>query len=192
MWRIRRRVPARVSDRQRQFPFRERSERLDRFFRRGIAATTLLVLVGLVGLTPTGRDALRRAASGTLRTGWAALGVPPSRDVIDADWAGRRRRDVASASATFRQVYDESSPSVQRLLRFAGMDRETALLRWGNYDKILVLPSAVFAPASCSRSTPMICSSVNLNRFIVRPLVGPDSSCTWRSFRGSRHSPWAK
>jgi hypothetical protein len=26
--------------------------------------------------------------------------------------------------------------------------------------------SAVFAPASCSRRTPMICSSVNLDRFI--------------------------
>jgi hypothetical protein len=30
--------------------------------------------------------------------------------------------------------------------------------------------SAVFAPASCSRKTAMICSSVNLIRFIVRPL----------------------
>src|SRR5947209_4076605 len=29
--------------------------------------------------------------------------------------------------------------------------------------------SAVFAPASCSRKTPRICSSVNLTRFIVRP-----------------------
>jgi len=31
--------------------------------------------------------------------------------------------------------------------------------------------SAVFAPASCSRKIEMICSSVNLIRFIVRPLV---------------------
>ena len=31
--------------------------------------------------------------------------------------------------------------------------------------------SPVFAPASCSRSTAMICSSVNLPRFIVRPSV---------------------
>jgi hypothetical protein len=31
--------------------------------------------------------------------------------------------------------------------------------------------SAVFAPASCSRRTAMICSSVNLIRFIVRPLI---------------------
>jgi hypothetical protein len=30
--------------------------------------------------------------------------------------------------------------------------------------------SAVFAPATCSRRTAMICSSVNLIRFIVHPL----------------------
>src|SRR5579883_696793 len=47
--------------------------------------------------------------------------------------------------------------------------------------------SAVDAPASCSRRTPMICSSVNRERFIVRPLSPrADSTQFWRSFRGSR------
>lgn len=32
----------------------------------------------------------------------------------------------------------------------------------------------------------MICSSVNLDRFIVRPLNWPDSTLRWQSFRGSR------
>jgi hypothetical protein len=35
----------------------------------------------------------------------------------------------------------------------------------------------------------MICSSVNLVRFIVRPLQGPDSNQSWRKIRGSGHSP---
>ncbi|MEQ5872686.1 hypothetical protein J4E08_22770, partial [Sagittula sp. NFXS13] len=35
-------------------------------------------------------------------------------------------------------------------------------------------------PASCSAKMPMICSSVNLVRFIVRPQVGPDSNRRWR------------
>ena len=35
-------------------------------------------------------------------------------------------------------------------------------------------------PASCSRNTAMICSSVNLTRFIVRPSLGPNSKSTWR------------
>jgi lysophospholipase L1-like esterase len=152
MRRIGRRASPGVVPEQRQFPFRERSERLDRLFRRGIVATTLLALVALVGLTPTGRYMSRRVGTWTLRAGWAALGVPPSRTALDAEWASRRHRDVASATATFHRVYDESSPAVKRLLDFAGMGRETALLRWGNYDKILVLPSAVFAPDDSGRS----------------------------------------
>jgi len=33
----------------------------------------------------------------------------------------------------------------------------------------------------------MICSSVNLDRFILSVLRWADSSYSWRSFRGSRH-----
>jgi ADP-ribosyl-[dinitrogen reductase] hydrolase len=33
----------------------------------------------------------------------------------------------------------------------------------------------------------MICSSVNLVRFIVRPLQGPDSNRSWRKIRGAGH-----
>ncbi|MEG4642267.1 hypothetical protein VB636_05485, partial [Paracoccus sp. APAP_BH8] len=45
--------------------------------------------------------------------------------------------------------------------------------------------SAHFAPASCSARMPMICSSVNLVRFIVRPQVGPDSNRIWRKNPGA-------
>ena len=45
--------------------------------------------------------------------------------------------------------------------------------------------SAVFAPASASFKIPMICSSVNLVRFIVRPLQGPDTNRSWSKIRGS-------
>ena len=48
--------------------------------------------------------------------------------------------------------------------------------------------SATVAPASLSRSTPMICSSLNLLRFISGPLsCGPDSSSPGRRNKGSRH-----
>jgi hypothetical protein len=47
----------------------------------------------------------------------------------------------------------------------------------------------VFAPASASFSTPMICSSVNLSLFISSVLPsGPDSNRDWRKIRGSRHA----
>lgn len=47
--------------------------------------------------------------------------------------------------------------------------------------------SGVFAPASASFSTPMICSSVNLVLFISSVLLsGPDPNRDWRKIRGSR------
>jgi len=39
--------------------------------------------------------------------------------------------------------------------------------------------SAVFAPASASFNTPIICSSVNRDRFIVRPFFRADSNPNW-------------
>src|ERR1700760_2516356 len=47
--------------------------------------------------------------------------------------------------------------------------------------------SAVFAPASCSFSTAMICSSVNLARFICPSFIRPDSNSAWRKFAGAGH-----
>ena len=48
--------------------------------------------------------------------------------------------------------------------------------------------SAHFAPASCSCRMPIICSSENLVRFIVCPLVRPESSSNWRKFLGAGQS----
>lgn len=137
---------------QRQFPFRDRVERLDRTFRRGIAAATLALLAALVAAAPTGRDAVRRLGFGVRLVTRRVAGLPTPREEIDADWAAWRARGVASASAYFRRAFDEAPPDVRRLLRFAGMGRDDALVRWGNYDQILVLPSAVFAPDDSGRS----------------------------------------
>jgi len=46
--------------------------------------------------------------------------------------------------------------------------------------------SAVDTPPSCSRNTPMICSSLNLDFLIVQLLLRPsDSTHFWISLRGS-------
>ena len=49
---------------------------------------------------------------------------------------------------------------------------------------------AFHAELSFGLGMPMICSSVNLVRFIVRPQVGPDSNRTWRKnpVAGHRHA----
>src|SRR6516165_1276936 len=42
--------------------------------------------------------------------------------------------------------------------------------------------SAVFTPASCSFNTAIICSSVNLARFICPSFFRPDSNSIWRKY----------
>ena len=54
----------------------------------------------------------------------------------------------AQLVATF-QEYD---PPRQRLLRFAGMDPDHVLLRWGNFDRTVMLPSTVFEADESGRS----------------------------------------
>src|SRR4051812_15033219 len=116
MWRlVRRPRRRRRADRQRQFGFLERTERLHRRFRRGIVALTLLALVGLVAASSAGREGVRRLASGTRRVAREVVGLPTPRGEIDADWAARRRRGIEQASATFGRVFDTAPPAVRRI-----------------------------------------------------------------------------
>ncbi|HWE39453.1 MAG TPA: SGNH/GDSL hydrolase family protein [Isosphaeraceae bacterium] len=130
--------------RQRLLPFGERAERLDRRFRRGIAAATALALVALVAGTATGRDLVLKLV---VRAKWAVQGVvglEPDRTDIDAEWARRRARDIAHTKDDFRVAVAEEASGVGRFLKVSGMDPDSALIRWANYDHTLVLSSRVF------------------------------------------------
>ncbi len=142
----------RAMARQRQFAFRDRMERLERRFRRAIVGLTVLALAGLVAGSPTGRYVVRRAVA---QARWALIGtvgLKPSRAEVEADWQVKRQRAIEQASATYREIFAEASPERKRLLRFAGLAPGAAVLRWGNYDKILVLPGTVFIPDDTGRS----------------------------------------
>src|SRR5258708_36560839 len=54
-------------------------------------------------------------------------------------------------------------------------------------DAVLAREIPVFAPASCSRSTPIICSSLDLARFLCPSVTRPDSNSAWRKFAVARH-----
>lgn len=130
--------------RQRLMPFLDRARRLDRAFRRGIAAATALATLGLVAGTATGRDLVLKAAT---RVKWAvqgAVGLEPARADIDAEWARRRARDIAHTRDDFRAAVAAEAPGVGRFLKLAGMDPDSGLIRWANYDHTLVLSSRVF------------------------------------------------
>ena len=54
--------------------------------------------------------------------------------------------------ARWTGTFAEYPPAMQRLLRFAGLDPEHALVRWGNFDRTVLLPSTVFEAEQSGRS----------------------------------------
>jgi GDSL-like Lipase/Acylhydrolase family len=50
------------------------------------------------------------------------------------------------------EIYDSTEPAYQALMRYAGLDPDYGLLRWGNYDQTLLLPSTVFEADEQGRS----------------------------------------
>src|SRR6202171_385046 len=85
-----------------------------------------------------------------------------------------------SSSSCFRRLASETSMPPYLAFQLYSVASETPCLR---------ARSAVFAPASCSRSTPIICSSLNLARFICPSFTRPDSNSAWRkvAVAGQRH-----
>ena len=71
---------------------------------------------------------------------WAVLGLvglSPGRAEIDADWHRKRLYDIEQTRAKLRSTYAEYDPPMRRLLDYAGLDPDHALLRWGNFDRTL-------------------------------------------------------
>ena len=131
--------------RQRLLPFRARGERVERVFRAMIVLATVLGLASLWMLIPKGRSAVLDAVE---KLRWAALrraGLEPERSEVDTYWRERRQERETRTRATFRNRFDALPPAKQAFLRAAGMDRESAVVRWGNYDLTFVLSSKVFA-----------------------------------------------
>ena len=57
-----------------------------------------------------------------------------------------------SRAGTLAGTFAEYRPPMQRLLRFAGMDPEHVLVRWGNFDRTVLLPATVFEADDTGRS----------------------------------------
>jgi hypothetical protein len=130
----------------------DRSERLALRFKLVILLSTAATLITVIGSTASGRHA---AAWLITRSRWSLLqlvGISPSRDEIDADWKRRRMFDISQTRGKLRSTYAEYKPSMQLLLDYAGLDPDHALLRWGNFDRTLYLPSTVFEADDAGRS----------------------------------------
>jgi hypothetical protein len=81
-----------------------------------------------------------------------AIGLEPDRSEIDADWRRRRQFDVAHARGSLAATFAEYPPPMQRLLEFAGLDPDHALVRPGNFDRTVLLPGTVFEPDDSGRA----------------------------------------
>ena len=139
--------------RQRRFRFVERTERLARRFKLGILLGTAMTVFTAVAATSSGRNA----------AGW--LATRPRVGACSGWWAsrrlarrsrrtgnGRRLHEIEQTKAKLRSTYAEYGTSMQRLLDYAGLDPDHALLRWGNFDRTLYLPSTVFQADETGRS----------------------------------------
>ena len=138
--------------RQLRFGFVERAEALERAFKRLILGLTLLLAVGLLLGLPAGRYALGWLG-GKVSRGWLAItGRGSSREAIDAEWARKRAFDLTNGLSKFRATYKGMTPAMQALFRYGGLEPDRVVLRWGNFDKTLLLPSTVFEPDDEGRS----------------------------------------
>ena len=138
--------------RQRRFSFIVRAEKVERIFKIVISLITIAMILGPIAALPAGRYWTTWLFA---RGRWLVLGgigLKPDHREIEADWQRKRLFDVASARRSLAATFAEYPPPMQRLLRFAGLEPGHALVRWGNFDRTVLLPGTVFEPDDSGRS----------------------------------------
>jgi hypothetical protein len=152
-WMKRSRRPwPRTRERQRSFQFAEQAGRRERWFKLLILVATVLSIAGIFGLLPRGRDLVASVPSAARHLAQRTLALPTSRSEIDAEWQRFRVKGIRDSHRALVHIYEQAIPAYQGLMRYAGLDPETGLLRWGNYNRTLLLPSTVFEPDDTGRS----------------------------------------
>ena len=128
------------------FEFVDHSRRRERLFKLAILAATCLAIARHHGHCAA-RAVSSRPRSPRRQPGHCGTHlVSPPREPRST----KRGRASGSRESTIRDGHCQKSttmpaPDVQRLMRYAGLDPEHGLLRWGNYDRTMLLPSKVFA-----------------------------------------------
>jgi hypothetical protein len=133
-------------------PFLELSRRRVRWFKRLILAITGLIIAAILIALPRGRYVAASLASGAREAAFASIGVPLPRTEIDDRWRRFRLQGIDDSRRAIESMYKNVEPPYQRLMRYAGLDPEQGLLRWGNFDRTLLLPSKVFEADDDGRS----------------------------------------
>src|SRR5262249_38488191 len=117
-----------------------------------LSVGTIVLVLGMVMALPVGRYWTARLLT---RARWLALAtvrLKPDHGEIEADWQRKRRFDVASARQSLAAKFAEYPPAMQKLLQFAELDPDHALVRWGNFDRTVLLPGKIFEADETGRS----------------------------------------
>jgi hypothetical protein len=142
-----------VGERQGLLPFFERARRRERAFRGVVVAATVLAVVAAVGGSPAGRRGVASAAYRVRWWGQRQLGLEVPWEEIEAARLGYRLRGIERTRERLRRlIAEERDDRLARFLDAARMGPDSAVIRWGNYDRTLVLSSAVFEPDDAGRS----------------------------------------
>jgi lysophospholipase L1-like esterase len=138
--------------RQPEFSFLERSRRLERWFKWVIALMTCLMIALILSASPWGRYGTATAAASAREAVRQALGLPRPRSEVDESWRRYRELGIEESRRALDRVFAEAEPPYQRLMQYAGLDPAHGLLRWGNFNLTLLLPSTVFEADDQGRS----------------------------------------
>jgi lysophospholipase L1-like esterase len=137
---------------QSSFEFITRAHRHERLFKWSIVVATLAVIALILTRVPWGRYLASSITSLARETTRKVLRLQSKRSQIDESWRVFRQTGIDVTRPRVERLYTESTPAMQRLLRYAGMDPEHALLRWGNFNWTLLLSSKVFEADEEGRS----------------------------------------
>jgi hypothetical protein len=91
-------------------------------------------------------------AAAAKRAARRAVGIQGSRAEVDEYWRRYRQLGIETVRTRTERFFANAPPETQRLLRYAGMDPDHILLRWGNYNWTLLLSSKVFEADDDGRS----------------------------------------
>lgn len=138
--------------RQGVFGFIVRAQKLEHAFKLIIALATIGLLAFFLTALSPGRYLSGWVAARARELARHAVGLPPDRGEIDAGWKRKRIFDIEQSRGTLTSSFAEYPPRLQRLLEYAGLDPDHALVRWGNFDRTVLLPSTVFEPDETGRS----------------------------------------
>jgi lysophospholipase L1-like esterase len=136
---------------QRNLGFLDRTLRRERMFKQWIFVATGVVIVIILTAAPWGRD-LTTSVELAARRNSRGLLWHDKRTVIDGYWRDYRRHGIVTTQPRIERFYSESSPADQRLMRYAAMDPEHGLLRWGNVTWTILLSAKVFEADETGRS----------------------------------------